>query len=241
MKRSLIVMFFVAVSVTAMSQADSNSRIPLIGETAPSFVAESTSGSISFPADLGKSWKILFSHPQDFTPVCSTEILELANAQSEFEKLNTKLVVISTDELKTHKLWKTALEEMKYKERETLKIKFPLVDDNSKAVARKYGMIHPASSSTKGVRGVFIIDPDNIVQAIYFYPMNVGRSTSELLRAVSALQTASKEYATPADWKKGDDFLVTIPPKEAVDNTKPAPEGYYRTSWFMLFKKGTND
>ncbi|MBK9391780.1 MAG: redoxin domain-containing protein [Bacteroidetes bacterium] len=118
MKKSLIVMLFVALSVTAMSQADSNSRIPLIGETAPSFVAESTSGSINFPADLGKSWKILFSHPQDFTPVCSTEILELANSQGEFDKLNAKLVVISTDELKTHKLWKTALEEMKYKERD---------------------------------------------------------------------------------------------------------------------------
>jgi peroxiredoxin (alkyl hydroperoxide reductase subunit C) len=241
MKKSLIVMLFVTLSVTAMSQADSNSRIPLIGETAPSFVAESTNGSINFPADLGKSWKILFSHPQDFTPVCSSEILELANAQGEFEKLNTKLVVISTDELKTHKLWKTALEEMKYKDRETLKINFPLVDDNSKAVAKKYGMIHPASSSTKGVRGVFIIDPNNVVQAIYFYPMNVGRSTTELLRAVSALQTASKEYATPADWNKGDDFLVTVPPADALDNTKPAPAGYYRPSWFMLFKKGTND
>lgn len=241
MKKSIILMVFVAMCATSMSQGDSNTRIPMIGETAPSFVAESTNGSINFPSDLGKSWKILFSHPQDFTPVCSSEILELAYMQSKFDKLNAKLVVLSTDDLKTHKLWKVAMEEMEYKGREAAKITFPLVDDNNKAISRKYGMIHNASSSTRDVRGVFIIDPANIVQAIYFYPMHVGRSTTELLRAVSALQKSSNVFATPADWNSGDDFLVTIPPDEALDNTKPAPEGYYRASWFMLFKKGTND
>lgn len=241
MKRSLILMFFVALSATAMSQSDNNTRIPLIGETAPSFVAESTSGSINFPADLGKSWKILFSHPADFTPVCSSEILELANVQDEFDKLNAKLLVLSTDKIESHTDWKKALEDMNYKERGKLKISFPIVSDNKMVVSKKYGMIHPATNSLKTVRGVFIIDPDNVVQAIYFYPMNVGRNTSELLRALSALQTATKEYATPADWKKGDDILVTIPPAGAIDNTKPAPEGYYRESWFMLFKKGTRD
>ncbi len=241
MKKMTILIILVSLFTVTMAQEDRNFRIPLLGETAPSFTAETTNGTLNFPGDFGKKWKILLSHPQDFTPVCSSEILELAQLQQEFEKLGAKVVVVSTDNIKSHKDWVASLEEIKYKDREPVKIKFPLVDDYSRTVAKKYGMIHPNTNSTKDVRGVFIIDPDNVIQAVYFYPMSIGRSTSELLRALTALQTTtgSDHLATPADWKHGEDVLVTVPPKGAEDNTKPAPDGFYRVSWYMLFKEGS--
>ncbi len=216
---------------------DRNFRIPLIGEVAPSFTAESTSGVINFPADYGRKWKILFSHPQDFTPVCSSELLELANLQKEFDNLNVKLVVVSTDALDTHFAWKKALEDVEYKGRIPEKIKFPLVEDQSITISKQYGMIHPETNTTKDVRGVFVIDPANVIQAVYFYPMSIGRSTDELLRTVAALQaTAEGGLMTPADWKAGNDLLVQVPPTtdQRVENT---PDGYYKLAWYMWFKK----
>ena len=241
MKKITTLIFFVSLFAVSIAQEERDNRIPLLGESAPSFTAETTNGTLNFPGDFGNKWKVLLSHPQDFTPVCSSEILELAQLQSEFDRLGAKVVVVSTDNLKSHKDWVSSLEEIKYKDRAPVKIKFPLVDDFNKTVAKKYGMIHPNSNSSKDVRGVFIIDPNNKIQAVYFYPMSVGRSTSELLRALTALQTASgKDHiATPADWKHGDDVLVTVPPKGAEDNTKPAPDGFYRVSWYMLFKEGS--
>jgi peroxiredoxin 2/4 len=220
------------------SQEDRKFRIPLIGEAAPSFTAESTKGIVNFPADYGRKWKILFSHPQDFTPVCSSELLELANLQGEFDKLGVKLVVISTDQLETHSQWIKALQSLDYKGRAPVNIKFPLVGDDKLVVSKKYGMIHSATNSTKDVRGVFIIDPDDIIRAFYFYPMNVGRNTEELLRTVSALQaTAQGGLATPADWKSGDDILVTVHPKYTDESLKALPDNYYQLSWFMMYKK----
>ena len=219
------------------STEDRNFRIPLIGEKAPSFTAASTNGTINFPDDYGHNWKILFSHPKDFTPVCSTEIMELAHLQDQFEKLGVKLVVISTDRLETHVQWKKALEELKLDDRSMVKIKFPLVDDENIAVSKLYGMIHSESNTTRSVRGVFIVDPNNIIQAIYFYPMNVGRSTEELLRMISALQISAKEKVlTPADWKKGKDVLVRTPPKSDSKNSTEMA-GYYNPAWFLWYKK----
>jgi len=219
------------------SKEDRNFRIPLIGEKAPSFTAASTNGTINFPDDYGHNWKILFSHPKDFTPVCSTEIMELAHLQNQFDKLGVKLVVVSTDRLETHVQWKKALEALKLDNQEMVKIKFPLVDDDNIAVSKLYGMIHPETNSTRSVRGVFIIDPNNIIQAIYFYPMNVGRSTDELLRMVTALQISAKEKVfTPANWKEGKDVLVASPPK--TDGKKTAEmAGYYNPAWFLWYKK----
>jgi peroxiredoxin (alkyl hydroperoxide reductase subunit C) len=215
-----------------------NFRIPLIGETAPSFTAESTNGTVHFPSDFGKSWKILFSHPQDFTPVCSTEILELARLQAEFDKLGVKLVVVSTDKLDTHVEWKKSLESIKLKSNEPVNIKFPLVDDKNLSISKKYGMIHAATNTTEAVRGVYIIDPDNFIQAIYFYPRSVGRSTDELLRVVEALKsTSSKEYLSPVNWKPGNDLLVPIPPKTDANSATAVPEGYYSPVWYLWFKK----
>jgi peroxiredoxin (alkyl hydroperoxide reductase subunit C) len=213
-------------------------RIPLIGEVAPSFTAETTDGVINFPGDFARKWKILFSHPQDFTPVCTTEIIELANLQSEFDKLGVSLVVMSADPLSTHLQWKRAMEGLSLNDKKPVKIRFPLVDDEKLVVSREYGMLHSATNSTKDVRGVFIIDPDDIIAAIYFYPMNVGRSTDELLRMVTALKaTASSNYATPVNWKTGEDLLVPYNPNKNLSNVDAIPEGYYSPAWFMWYKK----
>lgn len=224
-------------SPTAIKE-DRNFRIPLIGESAPSFIAESTNGTINFPDDFGRRWKVLFSHPQDFTPVCSTEIMELANLQDKFDKMGTKLVVISTDALETHVQWKKSMETLHLNNNTSVKIKFPLVDDKDQIVSKKYGMIHPASNTTRSVRGVFIIDPDNIIQAIYFYPKDVGRNTDELLRMITALQaTSSGNYLTPVNWKAGNDLLVPIPPKTDVTGKALVPDGFYSPIWYLWFKK----
>ena len=220
---------------------DRNFRIPLIGEKAPSFQAESTNGTVNFPSDFGISWKILFSHPQDFTPVCSSELLELAYLQKEFDKLGVKLLVVSTDPLDTHVQWKKALEEIDYKGREKAKISFPLIDDKSLEISKKYGMIHSATNSTRDVRGVFIIDPENIVRAVYFYPMQVGRSTAELVRTVTALKTVDRSAVlTPADWTPGDDVVVPYLPGSKPESTAELPDGFYKLSWFMTFRKSLN-
>jgi peroxiredoxin (alkyl hydroperoxide reductase subunit C) len=217
---------------------DRNFRIPLIGETAPSFTAETTNGVLNFPGDFGKSWKVLFSHPQDFTPVCSTEILELAYLQDEFEKLGVKVAVVSTDPLSTHVQWKKAMESLNLNNRGTVKIKFPIIDDENVTISKEYGMIHPETNSTRSVRGVFIIDPNNIVQAMYFYPMSVGRSTDELLRMVTALETtAASKVMTPVNWKAGNDVLVPYAPGKDLSNPKTPPEGYYALAWYMWYKK----
>ncbi len=238
----LVIVLILAVTMlwSQEKKEDRNFRIPLIGETAPSFTAESTAGTINFPADFGRNWKILFSHPQDFTPVCSSEILELANLQSDFDKLNTKLVVVSTDPIDTHRDWKKALEALDYKGRAPMKIKFPIVDDERLTVAKMYGMIHAPSNTTRDVRGVFIIDPDNVIQAIYFYPVNVGRSTAEIMRTVTALQTAKKNSVlTPADWQAGNDVFIPFLPK-AEDMKNPAKTNdINQIAWFMTVKKLT--
>jgi peroxiredoxin (alkyl hydroperoxide reductase subunit C) len=217
---------------------DRNFRIPLIGETAPSFTAETTNGVLNFPGDFGHNWKILFSHPQDFTPVCSTEILELAYLQDEFDKLGVKIAVVSTDPLSEHVQWKKALESLNLNNRGTVNIKFPIIDDENVAIAKAYGMIHPETNSTRSVRGVFIIDPENIVQAIFFYPMSVGRSTDELLRMVTALETTkASKVLTPVNWKAGNDVLVPYTPGKDLAKTETPPEGYYSPAWYMWFKK----
>jgi len=217
---------------------DSHFRIPLIGESAPAFIAESTNGTIHFPSDFGSQWKVLISHPQDFTPVCSTEILELAYLQNQFDKMGVKLIVVSTDLLQTHYEWKQELEKVTLNNRQPIKIAFPLVDDKKIAISKQYGMIHSETNSTKSVRGVFIIDPNNIIQAIYFYPMKVGRNIDELVRMISALQITSKERVmTPANWKVGNDLMIPFNPDIDKKEVKVASNEFYSPAWFMWFKK----
>ena len=236
MKRTFV-LFTLLLSVTILrSQNSDNTRLPIIGEKAPSFTVESTNGKITFPSDFGRSWKILFSHPQDFTPVCSSEILELAYMQDEFDKLNTKILVLSVDSLQKHKDWVKAMEEINYKDKGLAKITFPLAVDRHYRVSRSYGMIHNASSSQKTVRAVFIIDPENVVQTILYYPMNVGRNIDEIKRTLTALQTVAKNnISTPANWEQGNDVFLHAKPS-AAELSKP-DNGIYELAWFMILKK----
>jgi len=231
----VLVAILMAASVFAQE-----SKIPLIGSKAPQFSAESTSGKLTFPDDFGKSWKILFSHPADFTPVCSTELLELANLQPEFDKLGVKIAVISTDDVELHKTWVAFLHELDYKDRGHQTIKFPLFEDVKGVSSKKYGMVHEQVSSKKTVRGVFIIDPENIVRSVNFYPMQVGRNMDEVVRVVEALQTSDSEHVlTPANWNEGDDVMIPNYPytsKELADNPKLKDE-YYSLGNRIWFKK----
>lgn len=215
-------------------------QIPLIGSTAPSFTAETTNGTLNFPGDYGKKWKILFSHPQDFTPVCSTELSELAYMQKDFEKLNAKIAIISADNLAEHKRWKTWLEDISYKGRGAQRIEFPLIDDHQHVVSKQYGMLHEPTSTNKDIRGVYIIDPKNIVRSINFYPMQVGRNMQEIERILVALQTADREMVcTPANWKNGDDVLVPhYPYTDAEIASNPElKDNFYNIGGYMWFKK----
>jgi peroxiredoxin (alkyl hydroperoxide reductase subunit C) len=235
MKRIILfaAMLFAVAQVWSQTK-EVNSRIPLLGENAPAFTAESTNGTIEFPADFGTKWKIIFSHPADFTPVCTSELMELALMQQEFKDLNVALLVISTDELERHVGWKKAMEEMiaADKNNEPVKIKFPLIDDYKMNVSWQYGMVNPTVDSRHAVRGVFIIDPQNKIRSISFYPKEVGRNMDEVKRTVLALQT-SQNYTvlTPVNWQPGGDVLLPYPKSVDYYNSHKNIAGY------MLYSK----
>lgn len=223
----------------AMAQRETRQRIPLIGSQAPAFKAPSTNGQVSFPDDFGKDWKILFAHPRDFTPVCSSEILELAHRQSEFKELGTHIIVISVDRLASHRSWKADLEDVSFKGRSRVKIDFPLVVDSSSVISYSYGMVDPQSMNHQSIRGVFFIDPENKIRAFQFYPNEVGRSTDEIVRLLKALQTQYSHQNTviPANWKPGDDVMVPILTKEDKEDLKsPEPKVHF-INWYMIFRK----
>jgi peroxiredoxin (alkyl hydroperoxide reductase subunit C) len=234
MKKSLSLLGILLFAATGLwSQQKNDSKIPLIGSDAPSFTAMSTNGRISFPDQYGNKWKILFSHPRDFTPVCSSELLELAQKQDDFDKLGVQLVVLSTDTLYQHHSWKKTLDTLQYKNRDPEVIHFPLIDDNSKRLSLLYGMLHTPYSTTQDVRGVFVIDPKNKIRAIFFYPSEVGRNTDEIERTVIALQTSDKEKVlTPANWKPGDDVFIPY-----ADSKTGKDGSTYFISPFMIGKK----
>jgi peroxiredoxin 2/4 len=237
-KTASLIILLCFTTILLWSQKKNNSSIPLIGSEAPSFKAESTNGPVNFPDDFGKNWKIIFSHPQDFTPVCSSELLELSYLQPEFDKLGVKIIVVSTDKLSQHIAWKASLETIKYKGREPQKINFPLVSDEHYEVSEKYGMYHYPTSTAKDIRGVYIIDPDNIVQAIIFYPMSIGRNMEEFVRTVEALQTAQNNMVIPANWKPGDDVMLTyLNDQDKAEKEKADQSAIYEVSWYMMFKK----
>lgn len=238
MKRFILTSVCLAFLVgTVFSQENS---IPLIGSKAPTFTAKSTNGKVKFPDDFGKSWKILFSHPQDFTPVCSSELLELAYLQDDFDRLGVKIAVISTDDVERHIMWKAQLEELDYKGRGSQKIDFPILDDLDTEASKRYGMLHEHVSAKKDVRGVFIIDSENIVRTINFYPMEVGRNMQEIIRIIEALQTTDEaKVLTPANWNKGDDVMVPYFPytKEQLAGNPELEKDFYSVGNMMWFKK----
>ena len=242
MKKIMIIAGIMLLSLNiALAQKETNQRIPLIGSEAPSFEANSTNGQISFPKDFGSNWKIVFSHPRDFTPVCSSEILELAYQQDKFKALNTKIIVVSTDMLNSHHLWKAALEEVNYKGRETVKIPFPLVEDPTYAIANSFGMLDSRTNVGQSIRGVFFIDPENKIRAFYFYPNEVGRNIDEIQRTLVALQTNYNQdrVILPANWQPGDDVMIKFLGEndKDADGNPDAAQGFYSVSWFMNYKQ----
>jgi peroxiredoxin (alkyl hydroperoxide reductase subunit C) len=237
MKQFALTILIVLFTLTTWSKKN---ELPLIGDKAPSFTENSTNGVLNFPEDFGDSWKILFSHPLDFTAVCTSELCGLALNQKKFDSLGVKVAVVSIDEIERHLLWKEFMERVLNDSDEAVKINYPIVADLSGKVSKKYGMLHSSVNDKRDVRGVFIIDPNNIIQAITFYPMSVGRNMDEILRTVAALQITQKENVlTPLNWRPGDDVLVPHNPY-TEDELKKNPElkdQYYNVGEFMWYKK----
>lgn len=214
--------------------------IPRIGEPAPAFTAVTTQGEIKFPEQFAGSWVILFSHPADFTPVCTSEFMTFASMEGQFAEYNCKLVGLSVDGLYSHIAWlRTIKEKIQYKGMKDVEVKFPLIEDITMEVAKKYGMIQPGESNTKAVRAVFVIDPKGIVRTVLYYPLSMGRNFDELLRIVIALQAADAfSIATPADWRPGDDVIV--PTAGSCGVAKERMEGKDNITchdWFFCTKK----
>ena len=192
------------------NQNQESYAMPRIGDRAPSFHAITTQGEINFPEDYRGKWAILFSHPVDFTPVCTSEFMTFASMEQKFNDANCDLVGLSVDGLYSHIAWlRTIKEKIEFNGMKDIEVKFPLIEDITMNVAKKYGMMMPGESSTKAVRAVFFVDPKGIIRAIIYYPLSLGRNFDELYRALVAMQAADAfSIATPADWRPGDDVIV---------------------------------
>jgi len=215
-------------------------RLPLIGDKAPEFVATTTQGKINFPKDYEGKWVILFSHPADFTPVCTTEFMTFATMANEFKQLNTELIGLSVDSLYAHIAWLRKIQELEWNGMKKVEVKFPLIEDITMEVAKKYGMIQPGQSNTQAVRAVFVIDPKGIVRTILYYPLSTGRNFAEIKRIIIALQKADKDAcATPANWQPGDDVIVPTAGSCGVakERMESKDDNVYCLDWFMCFRK----
>lgn len=204
--------------------------MPRLNEPAPEFEAKTTHG-VKKLSDYKGKWLVLFSHPADFTPVCTTEFMAFAKAHPEFQKMNTELLGLSIDSNFAHIAWVRNI-----KEKFGVDIPFPVIEDLSMNVAHAYGMIQPGASDTSAVRATFIIDDKGILRAMVYYPMTNGRSIDEFVRLVNALQTSdANKVATPEGWQPGDKVIVP-PPTTAEDAEKRAGEGYEYTDWYFSKK-----
>jgi len=214
--------------------------IPRIGDEAPTFKAITTQGNIDFPQDFAGEWVILFSHPADFTPVCTSEFMTFAHLEDKFAKANCKLVGLSIDGLYSHIAWlRTIKEKIEFKGMKHIEVKFPLIEDITMEVAKKYGMIQPGESKTQAVRAVFFIDPKGIIRAIIYYPLSLGRNFDEIYRALIAMQTSDKfAVATPADWNPGDDVIISPAGSCGIAEERMTTTGELECSdWFFCTKK----
>ncbi len=215
-------------------------KMPLIGDMAPAFTAKTTQGDINFPADYKGKWVILFSHPADFTPVCTTEFMTFATMEKEFNAMNTYLVGLSVDSLYAHIAWLRKIQDLEWNGMKNVEVKFPLIEDIRMDVAKMYGMIQPGQSNTQAVRAVFVIDPTGKVRTILYYPLTTGRNFDEIKRIVLALQKADKDAcATPANWQPGDDVIVPTAgscgvAKERMESADP---NQYCLDWFLCFRR----
>lgn len=215
--------------------------MPLIGEKVPEFEAETTQGKISFPKDYEGKWVVFFSHPADFTPVCTTEFMTFASMSDEFKELNCELLGLSIDSTYSHIAWlRTINEKIEYKGMKKIEVRFPVISDLTMEVSKKFGMLQPSASTTQAVRAVFIIDPKGIVRAILYYPLSNGRNMQEIKRLLIAMQHSDEhQIATPANWELGEDVIIPPPgscgmAKERVDK---AGEDYNCLDWFLCLKK----
>ena len=205
--------------------------LPLLGGQAPDFEAVTTQGTLRL-TDFRGSWLVLFSHPADFTPVCTTEFMAFSEIYEDLQERNTELLGLSVDSVSSHIAWIRNVEE-----KMGVKIPFPIIADLNKEVSMLYGMLHPAQSKTETVRCVFIIDPEGIIRTILYYPLTTGRNMQEILRIIYALQTTDENnVATPANWKTGDPVVVP-PPGTTEQAEERINEGYDCKDWYLCFKK----
>lgn len=216
-------------------------HVPIIGEDAPSFTAVTTQGKINFPDDYKGKWVVLFSHPADFTPVCTTEFMTFASMQKEFLKINTELIGLSIDSIFSHIAWlKRIEEEIEYKGIKNVEIKFPVIADLRKEVANKYGMVQRKGSRIQTARATFVIDPESKIRAIIYYPVPNGRNIQEIKRLINAMQKSDAEdVSTPANWQPGDDVVIHPPRsmEEAKERLENVEDGIYCLDWFLCLKK----
>ena len=215
--------------------------LPLIGEKAPSFTAETTQGPLKFPDDYEGKWVIFFSHPADFTPVCTTEFMAFASMADEFRALNAELLGLSIDSTFSHIAWlRTIKEKIEYKGMKDVEVSFPVISDLTMEVSKKFGMLQPLASTTQAVRAVFVIDPEAKVRAILYYPLTNGRNMDEIKRLLVAMQHSDKhKIATPANWQPGEDVIIPPPGScgTAKERVEGAGEDYECLDWFLCLKK----
>ena len=218
---------------------ESIERMPMIGDPAPEFRAITTMGKVDFPADYKGSWVVLFSHPADFTPVCTTEFIGFSKMAEEFAEINTKLIGLSIDSLHSHLAWSRSIEDIDLDGNGTVKVKFPIIADISMAVAKKYGMLQTVAK-TQTVRAVFIIDPDGYIRTILYYPMSTGRNLPEIKRIILALQKHDEDnVSTPANWQPGDKVVVGAPLtlEAAEERMGSKDEDMVVYDWYLTMKK----
>lgn len=215
-------------------------RLPLIGDKAPEFKALTTKGTVNFPEDYKGKWVLFFSHPSDFTPVCTTEFMTLASMEEEFREMNVELLGLSVDSLYSHIAWLRKIEELEWKGMKQVKINFPVIADLNTKVSTLYGMLQPNVSSTQAVRAVFVVDPEGIIRAIIYYPLTTGRNFDEIKRMIQGLQKSDATHcSTPANWKPGEDLIISTPVtvEEAEAGMASENEEEYALDWFLRFRK----
>ncbi len=225
----------------AAAVAEPARLMPLIGEKAPPFEAVTTQGPIRFPDDFKGKWVVFFSHPADFTPVCTTEFIAFAGIQNDLRAMNTELLGLSVDGNASHIAWlRTIRDKIAYKGQKGVEVRFPLIADVKMEVAKRYGMLQPSASNTNAVRAVFVIDPTATVRAILYYPLTNGRYMPEIKRLVQALQTTDEfKVATPANWQPGDEVVMPAPGTMTAADARvkdPGPDAQC-LDWFLSLKK----
>ena len=206
--------------------------LPKIGDQAPDFTAQTTQGEVTLSTWQEGKWVVLFSHPADFTPVCSTELTEFGRRYKEFEQRGVKLIGISVDSIHSHLAWHQNLGKIL-----GVSLPFPIIADSTRAVSELYGMIHPGASATVTVRALFVIDPKRVVRALIYYPLNIGRNVDEVVRVIAALQTADKNgVACPVNWKPGDKVIVPPPKTEKEVADRLALQNVERLDFYLTKK-----